>query len=476
MRDRELSYGWVMVAVGMAVAAAIVLQTPWLALLAPAALILFYILPKPEWLLYALLLSIPFSSELQITPSLGTDLPDEGLMWLCSVMVVFVMYRERARLATLVSHPVVACILLSWLWSWISLAFAESPWLALKFILAKSWYLLPFLFGTMLILNDPKRLRIASVLIVMPMILLAAITLVRHANTGFDFADVSNVVWPYFRNHVNYGALLVCTLPPAYLFWRRKKSPGWFLAILLLITALYFSYSRGAWLALAAGIIAPWLLRKRLLVMFAITVPLCLAMVVYWLREDNNYLRFRPDFESTIYHADLAGHMQATYRMKDLSTAERFYRWIAAERIWEDHPVTGVGPNHFVAVYRSYTVEAFRTYVSDNPERSTVHNYLLLLLAEQGLPGLLLFLFTLLAMAITAQRVYHTVSDRFTGLLVQCVVSILAMILVLISLSDLVETDKIGPLFYTCAGVLVVASLSAYVQRVPESVTEKVEG
>jgi O-antigen ligase len=36
-------------------------------------------------------------------------------------------------------------------------------------------------------------------------------------------------------------------------------------------------------------------------------------------------------------------------------------------------------------------VKSFRTYVSDNPEKSTTHNYFLLQLAEQGIPGFLLF-------------------------------------------------------------------------------------
>jgi O-antigen ligase len=189
---------------------------------------------------------------------------------------------------------------------------------------------------------------------------------------------------------------------------------------------------------------------------------------------DQHYLRFRPNYEQTIYHGQLGDHIEATYAMKDLSTAERFYRWIAGWRMGRDHLLTGVGPNHFYPAYRSYTVESFRTYVSDNPERSTVHNYFLLLLAEQGLPALLLFLFTVISMLMTAQRLYSR-SKGIEKQIALVVASVVAMITVLISPSDLIETDKIGSIFYLCAGVLVAAASGSYVERIPEPVAEKIE-
>jgi O-antigen ligase len=471
---RELPYAWVLSAIVVSVGLAVLTGQPGFALLAPAAVLMMYLLPDPQLLLYALFLSIPFSAEVQVTPSLGTDMPDEPLMWICSVVVMFLLYRERARVASLVSHPIVALILLSWLWCWISLLHADNRVLALKFILAKSWYLLPFLFGSLLLLDSASRLRRAVAVLVVPMVLLSVVTLVRHAFTGFNFNDVSRVVWPYFRNHVNYSALMVCCIPPAYLLFRRTGKPFWMFAMFILPVALYFSYSRGAWLALMAGAITVFLIRRRWLVSAAASLMVVLTLFSFWLARDNNYLRFRPDFERTIYHAALGDHLAATVRMKDISTAERFYRWIAAARIWNEHPVTGVGPNHFVPVYRSYTVESFRTYVSDNPERSTVHNYFLLLLSEQGLPAVLIFLLTLFAMFRTAQRAYER-GDEQEKAIALCAGAVLSMIVVLVSLSDLIETDKIGPLFYLCAAVLVSLSSGSYVKRVPQPVAQDVE-
>jgi O-antigen ligase len=162
--------------------------------------------------------------------------------------------------------------------------------------------------------------------------------------------------------------------------------------------------------------------------------------------------------------------------MKDLSTAERFYRWIAGWRMAEAHPLTGVGPNHFYPAYRSYTVAAYRTYVSSNPERSTVHNYFLLLLSEQGFPALIFFVVLLFTMFAYAQNAYHRSTNTEDRFLLQALTAMLAMVVILISLSDLIEADKIGSLFYIIAGLLIGMTSGAHIQRVSQSIAEQVKG
>jgi O-antigen ligase len=100
-------------------------------------------------------------------------------------------------------------------------------------------------------------------------------------------------------------------------------------------------------------------------------------------------------------------------------------------------------------------VNAFRTYVSDNPEKSTVHNYFLLLLVEQGLPGMLLFIALLFAMLHAAADWYRRASAREEKFAAASVAAVIAAVVVLNMLSDLIESDKVGTLFFLCAGVLI---------------------
>jgi O-antigen ligase len=98
--------------------------------------------------------------------------------------------------------------------------------------------------------------------------------------------------------------------------------------------------------------------------------------------------------------------------------------------------------------------------VSDNPEHSTVHNYFLLLAVEQGIPGLLLFLLLVATMLYYAQVLYHRAGDPFNKSIAIASGSALVMILTVNFLSDLIETDKIGSLFFLCLALLVGADIN----------------
>jgi O-antigen ligase len=143
--------------------------------------------------------------------------------------------------------------------------------------------------------------------------------------------------------------------------------------------------------------------------------------------------------------------------MKDLSTAERSYRWIAGVRMIKDSWMTGFGPGSFFSEYKSYTLPAFKTWVSKNAEHSTVHNYFLLLIIEQGVIGLLLFLLLLGFLFWYAQKIFHRTDDPFWKNSVGAVAAILTMICTVNFLSDLIETDKVGSVFYMCIAFLIVA-------------------
>jgi O-antigen ligase len=279
----------------------------------------------------------------------------------------------------------------------------------------------------------------------------------RHALTGLSFEQVNDVARPIFRNHVNYAALLVCMLPLSFaVYWNGGRSRYvWLFITLFFGVALFFSYSRGAWLALAAAIITIAFVRKKKLSWLIISATVLIAGFVVWFSVNNRYLDFRPVYEQTIYHSSFDEHIEATYAMRDLSTAERFYRWIAAFRMSGERLLTGYGPNSFYYEYKPYAVNSFTTYVSGNLEHSTVHNYFLLLLTEQGLPGLILFLALFLSMMFYAQYIFHHSEDKFEKGLMLVVASLLSMIGVLIFLSDLMETDKIGSIFFICLGLLI---------------------
>lgn len=402
-----------------------------------------------------LLFVIPLSMEFQISSFLGTDLPDEPIMWMLTPIVLIMMIRYRKTSAALYTSSILLFLFFSLTWWVITLIFSTAPLLSLKYILAKIWYIIPFTIGSFYFLNDKRSMLKGAKGIVLSLLFTVFIILIRHSMLGFSFDGIKTIMFPFYRNHVNYGALLVCLIPVAIGLY-KVSSKYWAIAVLILLVGLVFTYSRGAWLALIIAGITAWLIKQKKLQWALAVFVMITVSAAWWLLHDNHYLTYRPNYEQTIYHANLEDHLSATYGFKDMSTVERFYRWIAAAHMIHDHWLTGYGPNSFYPTYKKYTVTSFQTYVSDNPEHSTVHNYFILLWVEQGLPGFLLFSLMYGYMLWLSQRLYHQLEDRFYKGVALILGSILSMIGVLNMLSDLIETDKIGSVFYICAGLLIV--------------------
>ena len=175
----------------------------------------------------------------------------------------------------------------------------------------------------------------------------------------------------------------------------------------------------------------------------------------------NRYLYYAPDFDETIMHEDLGSHLSATYNMQDISSGERVFRWIAGFRMWESNPVVGYGPGNFYSFYKPYAVSSFATFVSRNPERSTVHNYFLLLLIEQGIIGLLIFSIFTGALLWYGQRIYHKLKDKQLRRFAMALTLTLIVIYANTFLSDLIETDKIGTLYFLIVAMLINLDIKA---------------
>ncbi len=445
---------------------AIVFTEPFL-LLIPFAWVLIpvifqYSVTRTEQLFWLLLLTLPLSTELLVTPQLGMDFPDELLLIvLTGISIVKLIHQPKWFPSSLARHPLFFVLVMDILWILITTFYAAEPLLALKYLLAKTWYIIPFVLLPQIVLSSRERIGKLAICLLVPMLFVVLQSLVRHSLYGFSFKDIKHILAPFFRNHVNYSSMLVCLLPVAWCMWKLTPAASpkrkWILyGILMGLTGLVFAYSRGAWVSLLAGIAAVWIIRKKMMGTFLVLAVLTVIVSNAWLVTDKNYLRFAPDHDKTVFHTDFSEHMLATVEMKDVSTAERFYRWIAGARMLADRPITGFGPNAFYPHYRPYTVKRFETWVSDNQEHSTVHNYFLLTALEQGIIGLILFCVLYMGMLLHIQRLYHQFQSRFYRYIALTVGMVLIMIAVINSMSDMIETDKIGSLFWLCLGMLVL--------------------
>jgi probable O-glycosylation ligase (exosortase A-associated) len=147
------------------------------------------------------------------------------------------------------------------------------------------------------------------------------------------------------------------------------KAVAWTMAGLCLLTIL-FTFSRGGLLTLCA--IAPmilWRSRRRGLV----AVVLALGILGFVAFSSDDLMRDYVERASTISEYEEDGSAQG-----------RINAWVTSWRAFVDYPLYGVGPNNLVSVFHRYSPEEDRFRVA--------HNAYLQILAECGLPALLLFL------------------------------------------------------------------------------------
>jgi O-antigen ligase len=290
-----------------------------------------------------------------------------------------------------------------------------------------------------------------------PVLFTIVVVWIRHSGTGFSFETVEDVMKPFYRNKVDYALMLGVIIPFAWIFrdnWRGKYTGA--IIVVLLIIAMYFAYTRAAYLGLLIGAAGLLCIRTKTL-MYAMLISVAgLVFILVNLSKDNRYIDFAPDYNKTISHRDFDNLLEATYKLEDISSMERVYRWIAGFYMIDERPWLGFGPGSFYESYMPYTDKHFITYVSDNPERSGIHNYFLMTATDQGLPGLVIFLALLIFALLKAQWLYNRLDDGFPKkMLSACIVTLFFIIFILL-LNDMIETDKVGSFFFFSLAMIVM--------------------
>jgi O-antigen ligase len=148
--------------------------------------------------------------------------------------------------------------------------------------------------------------------------------------------------------------------------WRRT---WWMLpGAALTVAALAFTYSRNAWLGLAAGALALVLTARRTLRIVAVLATVLAVGTI-------------------AMPGPVAERLQSVVNLEDQTLRDRIAMWRAGLSMIADHPLLGVGPGEVRTWYQHYRrPEAIR------PSTGHLHNSAVQIAAERGLPALLAWL------------------------------------------------------------------------------------
>ncbi len=435
----------------------------------PAAMVIIYLsIVDIKSVFFLLLACIPISTELELPNGFSTDIPTEPLT--IGLMLIYLVYALKSGMVLkgngFMRHPITLLLVLHLGWIFITMVNSESLFFSVKYFIAKIWYITTFYFLAALMLQTKRDFEQFFWCIFTPLSIAVMITIYRHAAYSFSFEDVNKVMYPMFRNHVSYGCIMAVFLPYIILArsWHNRFGLKWWLltcAVMLFLIAIQFSYTRAAYGAIigAAGyyFIVKFRLTKIVVGLSIIGIIAFLAYIV----NDNKYLDYAPKYEKTITHKNFDNLLEATAKGEDISTMERVYRWVAGFRMVAEKPIMGFGPNNFYNFYKIYTVTHFKTYVSDNKEGSTVHCYYLLTAIEQGIPGALIFFGLVFFALIKGEQVYHRSNGVLKDVSMTTLLSFV-ILLILILINDLIETDKFGSFFFMSLAIIVSLDLASF--------------
>lgn len=409
------------------------------------------------------LFTIPLSCEIMLFGgTLSTSVPDEQLMWLfVPVGIAVVLYNYKIVPKWFLTHPITLVLFLQFVWLLVAVGFSQNYLLSFKFLAAKIWFLISYVLLPVLIFREKKDFKKAFLLFAVPVVLHAMFAFTWHFFLNFDFWDSNRVVNPFYYNHVDYSTVLSMLFPlllVAYQLSKGNKRNRRILlfVIIFFIPAIYYAAARAAMLAVVFSLVIAFGIRKKLVNFVMPAFYGFVVMVLVLLMYDNAYIKYRPDMKYTATQRTFSDLITATFRGTDMSSMERFYRWIASVKMSREHPMVGVGPNNFYDHYKGHTVPMFKTWVSRNVERSTTHNYFLFMLVEQGWPSMILYGILVMLVLANAQRIYHQTQDPFYKKATMGLAMMFAASFVNNFFSELLETHKVGALFYLSITLLIV--------------------
>jgi putative inorganic carbon (hco3(-)) transporter len=370
----------------------------YFALLSIGLLFIYFAVYYSEYSFLALAFLTPLSINIEeYTNSFGLFIPTEPLLF--GLMLLLIM--QEARKGFIPKHvwrsPIFIAAAGYVTWLLLSTISSSEPLASIKFVIAKLWFFVPLLLLGPIVFGKKKNIQTFLWLFVIGMVIAVLYTVTFHATYSFGEKESHWVMWPFFKDHTIYGAIVALTLLLAIGLYQSKKYTLLTQVVLISMIAvlaigLYFSYTRAAWLSVvgAFGIGLVIKLRIKFLYLFGVTTFLGITLFFSWDNLQMELARNKQDHTTE----DFGERIQsATNVTTDASNLERLNRWSCAWEMFKERPVMGFGPGTYAFEYARFQAPENLTIISTNfGDAGNSHSEYLGPLSETGLPGLIFFL------------------------------------------------------------------------------------
>ena len=398
-----------------------------------------------------LLLLITFITPLAVNirsfeANLGVSLPTEPMMF--GVLVIFIIkfvaggeYDNRVF-----RHPLTLAVILNLTWILITTFTSELPWVSVKFLVARLWFVVPFFFVAAILFRKFSNTRRFVWLYTISLLIVIGYTLFRHAGYGFDEESGHWVMDPFYNDHTAYGAAIAMFIPfmaafsfdKSYSFSIRTTS---LIVFVVLTVAVILSYSRAAWISLIAAFAVYLAVLLRIKFKWIATVLTILVVSFFSFQHQIIEVLERNEQDSS---TDLLEHVHSIYNISsDASNLERINRWQAGIRMFNERPYLGWGPGTYQFLYAPFQRSKEKTIISTNAgDLGNAHSEFIGPMAEQGFFGMLTMLLIIIIGIYTGLKVHKKATDKRVKTIALMAVLSLVTYFTHGLLNNFLDTDK----------------------------------
>ncbi len=442
--------------------------------LVPAGLLLvLFSLLSLEKTFFILVFLTPLSIQLkEFWPDLSMNLylPTEPLLFLMLLLFIIKLVREQSFPKQILRHPVSLAIYFYLIWIFITSINSTLPIVSLKFLLSRLWFISIFYFLAVIIFKNPKKIIQFIAAYGLGLLFVVVYALINLSRSGFiDQQAAHSAPNPFYSDHTSYGAILALILPASIGIALKSKLSNtarfivWF-TIALFAVALFFSYSRAAWISVlgAIGIFIIVKLKIRFSILLMFSVLSFLFLFFYW-----GELKMKLEDNRQDSSSDFSQHVQSISNVSsDASNLERINRWGSAIRMFREKPLFGWGPGTYMFQYAGFQSSRNRTIISTNfGDGGNAHSEYLGPLAESGILGAVSFILILVSSIATGIRYYqHQKISPYRWITLALVLGLTTYILHGF-LNNFLDTDKASALFWGFIAALVALDIF---QKEPE--------
>ncbi|MDG1841636.1 MAG: O-antigen ligase family protein [Crocinitomicaceae bacterium] len=436
-------------------------QSVFLIIIPVALLILYTSIFHTKLLFVSIAFLTPFSVNIEeYTNGVGLFIPTEPILFGLLLLFIFFQIQKKVITNNTLKHPIVLSIFVYLFSLFICSITSTSPIISFKSLLSKLWFIIPLVFLGSVYFKEKKTIRQFLFLFVFSVFLVVLYTIIHHASYNFGEQEGHWVMWPFFKDHTIYGAIIAMALPLSIGLLFSKKHDLllkclYGIIILVILIGLYFSYTRAAWLSVVGALFVFVFLKYKVKFKYLFITAICMLAIIFMSWDNIQMELKRNKFEHTT--EEFGERIQSAANVStDASNLERINRWECAIEMFKERPVFGFGPGTYSFEYARYQKPESLTIISTNfGNMGNAHSEYLSALSETGIIGFFSFILVVAIIFYSSIKLYLKTKDLERKTLLLFMILSLSTYFIHAFLNNFLDTDKAAvPIWGMCAMII----------------------